>query len=170
MDFARIYLYVLCGALALPVLFIAIRFMYLSVEPHLRVRATRFKYSKIKFGSVGRATGLQLSTLVLYFAVNGFLLGIGINDWAALEQRAAAIASANLMLVFLGGRTNSLSDFAQISLPTYLFGHRWIGVVATCEAMVHSGLALARRQNLDALSKSGYIVSSPTLLLCKYQV
>jgi hypothetical protein len=161
MDFARIYLYVLCGALALPVLFIAIRFLCLSIEPYLRVRATRFRYSKIKFGSIGRATGLQLLSLALYFAVNGFLLGVGINDWAELEQRAAAMASANLMLLFLGGRTNALSDFAQIPLSTYFFGHRWIGIVTTCEAMAHSGLALSHHQNLDALSKSGYIVSAP---------
>jgi hypothetical protein len=161
MDFARVYLYVLCGALALPVLFIAIRFLYLLIEPHLRVRITRFRYSKIKFGNIGRATGLQLLSLALYFAVNGFLLGVDINDWAELEQRAATIASANLMLVFLGGRTNALSDFAQIPLSTYFFGHRWIGIVATCEALTHSGLALSHHQNLDALSKSGYIVSAP---------
>jgi hypothetical protein len=164
MDFARIYLYVLCGALALPVLFIAARFLCLTFEPYLRVRATRFRYSILRFGGIGfKATGLQLSSLALYLAANGFLLGVGISTLSELEQRAAAIASANLMLVFLGGRTNALADFVQIPLSTYYFGHRWIGIVATLEAALHSGLALSHRQKLDALTKSGYIVSTPTI-------
>ncbi|KAI8405732.1 hypothetical protein FOFC_15220 [Fusarium oxysporum] len=112
----------------------------------------------MKLSGTGFAvTGLQISSLILYLAANGFLLGVGISDLAELEQRAAAIASANLMLVFLGGRTNALADFAQIPLSTYYFGHRWIGVVATCEALLHSALALSRRQKFDALTKSGYV-------------
>jgi hypothetical protein len=160
MDFSRIYLYALCGAIGLLVLFIVCRFFYPLIEPSIRVRVTQFKYSKMKLSGTGFAvTGLQISSLILYLAANGFLLGVGISDLAELEQRAAAIASANLMLVFLGGRTNALADFAQIPLSTYYFGHRWIGVVATCEALLHSALALSRRQKFDALTKSGYVVS-----------
>ncbi|KAI3579771.1 hypothetical protein IWW34DRAFT_621180 [Fusarium oxysporum f. sp. albedinis] len=102
-------------------------------------------------------TGLKISLLILFLAANGFLLGVGISDLAELEQRTAVIASANLMLVFLGGRTNALADFVQIPLSTYYVGHRWIGVVATCEALLHSALALFRRQKFDALTKSGYV-------------
>jgi hypothetical protein len=160
MDFAQIYLYVLCGAIGSLVLFIVCRISYPKIEPYIRVRVTHFKYSKIKLGGTSLAvTGLKISLLILFLAANGFLLGVGISDLAELEQRTAVIASANLMLVFLGGRTNALADFVQIPLSTYYVGHRWIGVVATCEALLHSALALFRRQKFDALTKSGYVVS-----------
>ncbi|KAF5973969.1 hypothetical protein FCOIX_8547 [Fusarium coicis] len=140
------------------VLFISGRFVYPHVEPSIRVRVMHFKYSKIKLGGTGFAiTGLQISSLILFLAANGLLLGVGISDLAELEQRAAAIASANLMLVFLGGRTNVLADWVQIPLSIYYVGHRWIGVVATCEALLHSALALFRHKKFDALTKSGYV-------------
>ncbi|KAH6869641.1 hypothetical protein B0T10DRAFT_533794 [Thelonectria olida] len=122
MDFARIYLVVLCGA--------------------------------ISFG----VSGLQFSILVLYLAANGFLLGVGSGAKAELEKRAAAIASANLMLVFLGGRTNPLANFLQIPLASYYFGHSWIAIVATCEALLHSGLALSRHQKFDSLTNGLFAI------------
>lgn len=165
-DFGQIYLVVLCGALALPLLLVGCRFVVLLAEPHLRAWVAQFNYAKPRLGGIGpRVSGSQLSILILYLAINGVLLGVGIDTLLELERRAAAIASANLMLVFLGGRTNPLADFMQIPLASYYFGHRWIGIVATCEALLHSGLALSRRQKQDAsLVQSGYIVSASVLL------
>ncbi|KAJ4196919.1 hypothetical protein NW759_016376 [Fusarium solani] len=165
-DFGQIYLVVLCGALALPLLLVGCRFVVLLAEPHLRAWVAQFNYAKPRLGGIGpRVSGSQLSILILYLAINGILLGVGIDTLLELERRAAAIASANLMLVFLGGRTNPLADFMQVPLASYYFGHRWIGIVATCEALLHSGLALSRRQKLDAsLVQSGYILAAGGLL------
>lgn len=161
MDFAQIYLIALCAALALPLLLIATRFLYFTIEPHLRVQAAHFRYSKLALGGIGLGvSGLQLSILLLYLAANGFLLAVGNGAKVELEKRAAAIASANLMLVFLGGRTNPLANFIQIPLASYYFGHCWIGIVATCEALLHLGLALSQRPRFDSLAKSGYLVST----------
>ncbi|KAJ4248080.1 hypothetical protein NW762_012850 [Fusarium torreyae] len=158
MDYASLYLAVFCGALALPPVFLFSRFLYTRIEPHVRVGVAHFKYSRLTFRgmSVG-FSGLGLSVLVIYMVANALLLGIGSKGMEDLEKRSATVAAANLMLVFLGGKTNPLADLVRIPLASYYLVHRCVAVIATVEALLHSGLILYRRPVFDASTKSGTI-------------
>ena len=160
MDYALLYLGIFCGALALLPLFLLCRCLHAVIEPHIRVWVAYFKYSKLRFGgTVVGVSGLKLSVLVAYITANALLLGIATKGIEDLGKRTAIVAATNLMLVFLGGKTNPLADFLHIPLPTYYLAHRCIAVIATTEVLLHAGISLYRHPVFDSAAKSGTIVS-----------
>ncbi|KAG5802837.1 hypothetical protein H9Q74_011124 [Fusarium xylarioides] len=89
--------------------------------------------------------------------MNALFLGIGSKGEADLKKRAVTIAAVNLMLVFLGGKTNPLADLIRFPLSSYYLAHRCIAVIAIAEVVLHSGLILYRRPVFDEFAKSGTI-------------
>lgn len=160
LDFASLYLSVFCGSLALPPAFLGARFIYRRIEPHIRVVVAYFIYPKLTFRHQRlQVSGLGLSVLIIYIVANALFLGLSSKGEADLQKRAAAIAAMNLMLVFLGGKTNPLADLVRFPLSSYYLAHRCIAVIATAEVLLHSGLVLYRRPVFDEFAKSGTVVS-----------
>jgi predicted ferric reductase len=102
--------------------------------------------------------------LIIYFIVNGLGLGLGIreaSDLATLATRAGALAMVNLIPLFLGGRTNTLSNFLNVPLQTYYLIHHWVGRMAVLQALLHVGI-IVRLEGLPRTSSntvSGALVS-----------
>ena len=140
LDLVRIYLICFCGVVCCPLLFIVIRWSGVLLAPHMRRLRATMVHSTLTFWP--RTTYLQSLAVMIYTGLNAVVLSIGIMEEESLSKRASLIASANLMLLFVGGRTNPLADFVQIPLFTYSFLHRWISVIATCEALLHSSIEL----------------------------
>lgn len=106
-----------------------------------------------------RLTWLQFIILLIFFILNGLVLGLKVPSEFVLELRLALMSAINLTAVFLGGRTNPLANYSGVSLGTYYVVHHWLAVVATSEAVVHGVLAIFNRRPKNNLSAiSAYIV------------
>lgn len=151
MDLAKVYLIVLCGAVAAPLLFVLSRAFYKCFRPQVRRLIVLVVHSNLAFCE--NITWLQGMLFFLYLAVNAVVLSLDTNTSGVLMKKTAQIASANLMLLFLGGRTSPMANMVQLSLPNYYFMHGCIAIVATCEALVHSGLSLRQ------LKPNAYVIS-----------
>ncbi|KAG9229646.1 hypothetical protein BJ875DRAFT_386916, partial [Amylocarpus encephaloides] len=58
-----------------------------------------------------------------FFGINGFCIGLGIHSRSDLMLRSGTMASINLIPLFLGGRTNVLTNFLGITLHSYYLAH-----------------------------------------------
>ena len=108
-------------------------------------------------------TRTEAMLLMIYFIVNGLGLGLGIrgaSDIATLATRAGAMAMVNLIPLFLGGRTNSLSNFLNVPLQTYYLIHHWVGRMAVLQALAHVGLMVG----LEGLPRTGSNTASGALV------
>jgi hypothetical protein len=89
------------------------------------------------------ATRLECFMLGLYFFVNGFFMGYGIHKTNLKQElfvRSGTMAIINMIPLFLGGRTNILSNFLGISFHTYYLAHHWIGRMVIVLSILHIGL------------------------------
>jgi len=144
---------------ASPPAYLAIEALARFLEPRLHALTTMLSYSRPSFlPSSWGLSFMKLASVSLLFAGNGLALGIKVGNEVALERRASLIASINLIILLLGGRTNPLVDSAQISLQTYQLLHRCIGIITVAEASLHSGIFLSRHEPLEALEISGLLV------------
>lgn len=107
-------------------------------------------------------TRLQASFLAVYFAGNSLFLWLRVHNLRAFEQRAALMAVANAVPLFLGGRTNPLADLLGVSLQSYYLAHHWVGRVMIVEALLHAILVMALRPRAGPLVSSGFVVSCST--------
>ena len=158
-----VYLIAPCAIVAVPLLFVIVRFLHSWLWPKLCVLTARFKHSRLPFLPIALGlTWLRLSLLLLYIAANVVILRVPTgDDQPTLERKSAQAASMNLAILFLAGRTNPLADLLQIPLHTFYFAHRWIGIVTVAEALLHAVLVLSHRRDLDALGQSGLLVCVP---------
>lgn len=116
------------------------------------------------WGSVTRLQGLCIS---IYIGANALCMGLNVSGAQAFEQRAALMAIVNAVPLFLGGRTNPLTDLLGVSLPSYYLAHHWIGRVVIIEATIHSIGVLVLQPRPGFIVTSGWIVSrkSPSFLV-----
>ncbi|KAJ3494057.1 hypothetical protein NLG97_g4328 [Lecanicillium saksenae] len=166
LDLVQIYLVTLSGAVGIPILLFAARSSGGYVTPYLRRQCASMIHSTLTFWP--RTSYLQTALILLYIGVNAAVLSFHTKSESTrdgtLSKRASLLASANMMLLFLGGRTNPSVDFVQIPLFVHRFAHRWIAVVATGEALLHAVLELSQRPRLRPVALSG-CVSAGSLLL-----
>jgi hypothetical protein len=76
--------------------------------------------------------------LVIWFAVN-----ISIMASSDVMIRSGMLASVNLVLLFLGGRTSFLPEFLGVPLDAYYLAHHWIGRTVVLQGLLHAGLAVS---------------------------
>ncbi|KAF2834189.1 hypothetical protein M501DRAFT_1009802 [Patellaria atrata CBS 101060] len=78
----------------------------------------------------------------------------------------ATLSAINLIVPFLGGRTNIICDRVfTIDLPTYELMHRWIGRVGICMATIGIFTLLPLRRYVFKLFQKIHFVSVLTLLV-----
>lgn len=154
-----LYLFGFCGLLAATLPYALVLRLYRWLGPAAHTRIVRAKHWMLMERPVLLGGDLlQLCLVIPYCSINAVVLIIGVEDLRTLEARTAVVGSINLMVAYLGGRTNPLVDFAQIALPTYYFAHRWIGGIAICEVLLHSILALCRLRTMDTFVMPASVV------------
>lgn len=119
-------------------------------------------------------TRLNALCLLLYIACNCIALAVYTQDARELEQRAAKVAITNMVVLFLGGRTNPAADLLGISIQSYYLAHHWIGCVAAAEAMLYAIIVITLRPRLGTIVITGSLVSNifslgPPLLTKTYR-
>lgn len=63
----------------------------------------------------------------------------------SLRGSLVQITVINMMLLFLGGRTNFIADYFGIPLHIYHFAHRCLGRVVIAQAIVHAAINFSSR-------------------------
>ncbi|KFX88540.1 hypothetical protein V490_07554 [Pseudogymnoascus sp. VKM F-3557] len=94
------------------------------------------------FQSMGIATPLYLIVLLTILAINVTVLAIS-KGQAVLIKRSGETVLINLILLLVCGRPNVFSEHVQVSQQFKNFTHKWIGIVATAECVVHLTAALS---------------------------
>tara|TARA_R110002060_G_scaffold32988_4_gene43708 strand:+ start:1270 stop:1782 length:513 start_codon:yes stop_codon:yes gene_type:complete len=109
----------------------------------------------------GGVTRFHGSLIGSYIVLNGFCMGLGIRSTTDLLLRSGTMASINLIPLFLGGRTNMLSDFMGISLHSYYLAHHWIGRIVILQSLIHVGLVIRAKTpwTFDSFQIAGITVS-----------
>ncbi|KAM7204417.1 hypothetical protein V8F33_001719 [Rhypophila sp. PSN 637] len=165
MDPTTLYLIAVGGAVTIPLLTRVITSLCHWFGLRFQFILSRFRNSSpILLPRSWEISWQRLFLILGFIAGNSIALALPTED-SSLERRTAQAASVNLMLVLIGGRTNPLADLVQIPLHSYYFAHRWIGAVATAEALLHSILVLRRQGAFDARLTPGIMVCGHLLLL-----
>ncbi|KAM0670866.1 hypothetical protein ACQRIU_001261 [Beauveria bassiana] len=166
LDLVRIYLITLCGAVGIPIFLFAARSSSAYAAPYLRRICASMVHSTLTFWP--RTSYLQTALIALYIGVNATVLGLQTKGESTrdgtLSRRASLLALSNMMILFLGGRTNPWADFLQIPLFVYRFAHTWLALVTTGEALLHACLELSQRRHLHPVALSGYVAAASLLL------
>ncbi len=105
------------------------------------------------------ATGSHVILLLGYVIANGACMAIDVRSTRDLMLRSGMMASANMIPLFLGGRTSFLANSAGISLHTYYLAHHWVGRVAIMQGILHASLAISSAKPGDPTTVSGIVVS-----------
>ena len=92
--------------------------------------------------SMGIATPLYLISLLSILAINATVLAIS-KGRAVLIRRSGEAVLINLILLLVCGRPNVFSERVHISQQFKNFIHRWLGIVAMAECIVHLIAALS---------------------------
>ena len=104
-------------------------------------------------------TRLEFALLLLYVGVN--IACLFKDGTSGLVGRSGQMSSVNMVTLMLGGRTNVLVDVCGIPLHVYYLAHHWIGRMATTQALLHVGLAMAAGWTRDRDTISGLVVRIP---------
>lgn len=107
-NLVQIYLITLYSAVGIPILLFAARSTAVNATPYLRRQCARMVHSRLTFWP--RTSYLQTALIALYINVNVVVLsfhtkGESTRD-GTLSKRASLLAATNIMILFLGGRTN----------------------------------------------------------------
>lgn len=102
-------------------------------------------------------TRMEFALLSLYLGWNtACVLNDGVSGVMA---RSGQISAINMVALMLGGRTNMVIDACGIPLHRYYLIHHWVGRIATAQALLHVGLAMASQGwILDSDAVSGLVV------------
>ncbi|KAF2278976.1 uncharacterized protein EI97DRAFT_224567 [Westerdykella ornata] len=90
--------------------------------------------------------------LAILFAV-GNIVGstLAVQTKAELSMRLARLSILNMVVLFVGGRTNIVIDkLLKWTITEYSFLHRWIGRVSLVEALLHGLLYYLDRRSINA--------------------
>lgn len=99
--------------------------------------------------TVASITRLQLLLFMIFLAGNGVSMALHVKGAREQSNRAAMMASINLIPLFCGGRTSILVDRLGIPLHSYYLAHHWIGRVVVVQGLLHAGLALSNATASD---------------------
>jgi hypothetical protein len=102
-------------------------------------------------------TYLEVVLLLLYLIVNGICIRVVAYKASDAMRRLGIMASINMILLFLGGRTNKLADKFGVPLYTYYLLYYWVGRMVVIQGVLYAGLAISLSRN--SLNKSGILVS-----------
>lgn len=89
--------------------------------------------------------------LVILFGV-GNIVGstLAVHTKAELSMRLARLSILNMIVLFVGGRTNiAIDKVLKWSMTEYSFLHRWVGRVSVVEALIHGLLEYLDRRSIN---------------------
>ncbi|KAL3459618.1 hypothetical protein BJX64DRAFT_291124 [Aspergillus heterothallicus] len=100
---------------------------------------TYFVYARVpvRFLGIDQLSPLRLILLVLFFAGTGVCNLIHVQTLSQASQRAAEISLVLLVPLFLSGSREFPARLLGVSLETYGFIHRTIGLMSVVQATVH---------------------------------
>lgn len=106
------------------------------------------------FRGYSSVTVQDVSLLLCFVAGNVLALFFRVGWSAELSRRLARTAVVNLMLLFLGGRINRVSNLFSLNYGTYSRVHRWAGTIAVLQALIHAGNEVrnSKRRVLSAIT------------------
>jgi hypothetical protein len=124
------------------------------------------------------------STVVLFIVANIVGSVIGVHSRLELSVRLSRMCVTNLLVLYLGGRSNFLVDkIFRLSTTEYHLLHRWIGRITLIEGLIHGTLCIIDTGattkvvhltvssldfiDLPQLSKISFILSWPRLHYCR---
>lgn len=85
--------------------------------------------------------------IVLFVVANVVGSAIFVQSQSELSTRLARMCITNLVVLFLGGRSNPLVDrIFRLSNAEYHLLHHWIGRIAVVEGMTHATLVIIKRR------------------------
>ncbi|EUC40669.1 hypothetical protein COCMIDRAFT_41036 [Bipolaris oryzae ATCC 44560] len=94
---------------------------------------------------------------------------IAVASQADFSARLARLCITNLVILFLGGRTNFVADrILKLSHNQYYLVHRWVGRICVLEGLIHGVLSvLQRRKPLRAIDIT-LISLTGTIAVCSF--
>ena len=135
--------------------------------------STRFVHKQLAYpvlltrptGSLD-VTRLEGLFIVLYVAVNATCAAYDIEGRSEFSVRLSRLCVTNMVLLYLGGRTNLFLDFAfRLPARRLQLIHHWIGRVCAVEGVIHGVLALTLAP--EPGNRLGVPVSGSVALLCR---
>lgn len=153
----------LIGCLALSFLMFVLWLLSLYV-PNLR---NRFKKTLTYSLLIRRkrywdgVTRLEAGLFFIFALANAALIAFPVDglDLRRVESRSAFMTVINMIPLFLYGRAGPLFKVLNADRRTYANFHRFMGVTALVEAILHASIVLVLKPKPGLLSMSGAIVS-----------
>jgi len=102
----------------------------------------------------GKLTRFDIVLLVLFVIRNIICLVFEVKDVAGFVERSGVICTINLVPLALGEHMNIVASWCRLSLGTYTRMHKWLGIVAIVEGLLHMAVGAASH-NLDLRTTSG---------------
>lgn len=146
-------------AIALGSLLILWGFLYYSHQwflPRARFALTYFIQIQIPF--INR-TVPEIGAILIYLGSNAAALRF---EGLSSSQLFSVL---NLVLLFLGGRTNLIADSLGVSLREFYLAHQWVGITVTGLSIVHI-IRAARSEAFDRHQLISGVVVASLLCLC----
>ncbi|KUI65140.1 hypothetical protein VM1G_00669 [Cytospora mali] len=107
------------------------QYLYIAAEKVTTRLAYRVVISRGLWSAIS-VTVLHIIALLAFIGINILLILLTLDN--GLEE----ITMINLVPLFLGGRTNVVIDYLDISLHIYYFAHRWLGRIVVAQALIHT--------------------------------
>jgi hypothetical protein len=91
---------------------------------------------------IGGLTRLELLLVGICLVTNALCMGLGVKSTTEAATRSGVLSVINLIPLFAGSRLGLVADLLGVSLRTQLLMHRFIGVLATVQGILHSTLVV----------------------------
>ncbi|KAM0269044.1 hypothetical protein ACHAQH_009849, partial [Verticillium albo-atrum] len=108
-------------------------------------------------------TWLDLIATVVFVSTNAVSVSYRVRDTTGFVRRSGVLSVVNMAPLFLGTRMNLIASGCGLSLPTYVATHRWLGIMAILEGLIHAAVALwtqAPNGFAKLSDKSGIVIAS----------
>jgi hypothetical protein len=91
---------------------------------------------------ISSLTRLEMLFLGLYVLTNALCMGLGVKSTTDAATRSGVLSVINLVPLFAGSRLGLLADLLGVSLRSQLLLHRYMGMLATVQGILHSAVAI----------------------------
>ena len=105
----------------------------------------------------GQTNPLRLFVIVLYLTINGLCMGLPVGTTSQVASRSGILSTINLVSLFTGSRLSLAADALGWSLRAQMVAHKWVGLLVTGQALLHSASSLAM-PHWDELHVTGIVV------------
>ena len=95
-------------------------------------------YPTLLGGYGHKMTWMEGIILACFIGLNAFCIGFHTTSIKEWSSRSGALAMINLIPLLTGTRFSLAADTLGFSLRTQASLHKWLGLIATCEAIIHS--------------------------------